>query len=84
MKNHPCPVCGWPKLSEPPRSLSGGGSYEICPSCGFEFGVSDDDAGHTHASWREEWVRRGMPWSGKGRAAPAKWDPARQLRGCQS
>ena len=25
-----------------------GGSYEICPSCGFQFGVSDDDLGSTY------------------------------------
>lgn len=80
MKNHSCPVCGWPHLREAPRSKSGGGSYEICPSCGFEFGVSDDDEGHTHASWRAGWVKRGMPWSSKAQAAPAKWDPAGQLR----
>ena len=79
MKHHHCPVCGWPKLHEPPRSKSGGGSYEICPSCGFEFGVSDDDAGHTYAGWREAWVQRGMPWSGKGQPAPARWNPARQI-----
>ncbi len=81
MKHHPCPVCAWPKLHEAPRSKSGGGSYEICPSCGFEFGVSDDDAGHNYAGWREAWVKRGMPWSSQSQPAPVKWDPARQLRG---
>ena len=41
-----CPVCGYPELEEPPRSpRTGGGSYEICPSCGFQFGVTDDDKG---------------------------------------
>ena len=80
MKHHSCPVCGWPKLHEAPRAKSGGGSYEICPSCGFEFGVSDDDAGHTHASWREAWVKRGMPWSSTSQPAPAGWDPATQIR----
>lgn len=80
MKHHSCLVCGWPKLREAPRSKSGGGSYEICPSCGFEFGVSDDDRGYTYQTWREDWVKRGMPWSSKARAAPVKWDPAAQLR----
>lgn len=80
MKNHVCPVCGWPHLHEAPRGKSGGGSYEICPSCGFEFGVSDDDCGHTHAGWRETWVKRGMPWSSTGKPAPAGWDPAAQLK----
>ena len=74
-----CPVCGWPELREPPRGKSGGGSYEICPSCGFEFGVSDDDRGHTHAAWRERWQDGGMKWAGKGRPAPQGWNPAHQL-----
>jgi hypothetical protein len=74
-----CPCCGYPALHEPPRSASGGGSYEICPSCGFQFGVSDDDAGFTYASWREQWKKRGMPWSSKGIAPPSGWNPKVQL-----
>ena len=27
-----CPVCGFVGLYEQPRSASGGGSYEFCPS----------------------------------------------------
>jgi hypothetical protein len=74
-----CPVCGYPDLAEPPRSIrSGGGSYEICPSCGFEFGVTDDDEGFTYEQWRERWVAEGMPWRG-ARAAPSGWDPSEQL-----
>ena len=76
---HLCPVCGFPKLIEAPRSLSGGGSYEICPSCGFEFGVSDDDLGHTYESWRKDWLARGMKWFSRGQKQPAAWDPARQV-----
>jgi len=40
-----CPVCGHPGLEDPPRMPSGGGSYEICWSCGFEFGWTDDAYG---------------------------------------
>lgn len=76
---HTCPVCAYPKLTEPPRSQSGGGSYEICPSCGFEFGVSDDDQGFTYAQWRARWKKAGMPWSSKGTKPPRAWNPARQL-----
>ena len=43
MRHHRCPVCGYRKLREKPRTYDGGGSFEICPSCGFQFGVSDDD-----------------------------------------
>ena len=75
-----CPVCGYDGLTEPVRTpRSGGGSYEICPSCGFQFGVTDDDLGHTYASWREEWIRRGLPWSGAGQPPPLRWDPQIQL-----
>jgi rubredoxin len=80
MKHHDCPVCGWPKLRDAPRTKSGGGSFEICPSCGFEFGVSDDDQGHTYEGWRAAWVQRGMPWSSQAQSAPAKWKPVEQMR----
>ncbi len=79
--SHTCPVCGYPSLTEPPRSLtSGGGSYEICPSCGFEFGVTDDDRGYTYADWRREWIVQGKPWRSAGiEAPPPGWDPGAQL-----
>jgi hypothetical protein len=78
---HTCPVCGYPALREPPRSpKSGGGSYEICPSCGFQFGVTDDDKGISHEKWREDWIYRGMPWDGHDIGSPpANWNPKQQL-----
>lgn len=76
---HLCPVCGFRGLTEAPRSLTGGGSYEICPSCGFEFGVSDDDLGHSYESWREAWRAKGMKWYSRGQKQPAEWDPAQQI-----
>ena len=77
---HLCPACHWPHLKEVPRSKSGGGSYEICPSCGFQSGVTDDDAGHTPVGWRKDWTKRGMPWSSIAHPAPAGWDPAEQMK----
>lgn len=74
-----CPVCGYPDLTERPRTESGG-SYEICYSCGFEFGVTDDDRGFSYEAWRQRWVERGMPWDGLGIDSPPDcWDPASQL-----
>lgn len=74
-----CPVCGYDGLEEEPRPASGGGSFEICPSCGFQFGVSDDDRGFTHDAWREQWIEGGMIWD-KGRSQPPRgWDPIEQL-----
>jgi hypothetical protein len=54
--------------------------YGICPACGFQFGVSDDDEGYTYESWRARWVSIGMPWDSEGiRPAPEGWNPKRQL-----
>lgn len=77
--SHICPVCGFPSLAEPPRSLSGGGSGEICPSCGFQHGVDDDDAGRSHAAGREEWQRAGMKWASKSHLIPRNWKPEAQV-----
>jgi predicted RNA-binding Zn-ribbon protein involved in translation (DUF1610 family) len=73
-----CPVCGYPDLCDEPRPAVGGGSYEICPSCGFQFGVSDEDRGFSFEGWRSSWIEHGMPWS-SGNVAPVGWDPADQL-----
>jgi hypothetical protein len=74
-----CPVCGYGGLDDEPRPASGGGSFEICPSCSFQFGVSDDDRGFTFEDWRRRWIDGGMVWD-KGRSdPPAGWDPIQQL-----
>ena len=77
-----CPACGYPGLTEAPRSpTTGAGSYEICPSCGFEFGVTDDDQGFSYEQWRQRWVERGMPWDSAGIEPPPNgWDPSAQLQ----
>jgi hypothetical protein len=74
-----CPVCGYLDLHEPPRLPSGAGSDEICPSCGFQFGVSDDDEGLSYDQWRSNWVSRGCPWSSRGIQSPPNWNPIVQL-----
>lgn len=75
-----CPVCGYPGLDEMPRSPNGGGSYEICPSCSFQFGVSDDDRGFTFSDWRHHWIAAGMLWDKGSSQPPPGWDPVKQLR----
>lgn len=70
-----CPVCDYPKLSESPRSEFGGGSFEICPSCGFQFGVNDDDEGISYETWRRRWEAAGMPWTSLALKQPAFWKP---------
>lgn len=80
-----CPVCGYARLEEPPQR-DGVASHEICPSCGFEFGVTDGIEGKTYASWREQWVQAGMPWwaTQAGREPPKGWDPAAQVKSVSS
>ena len=75
-----CPVCGYPGLAEPARSEAGHPSWEICPSCGFEFGYDDDDAGRSYADWRQEWIAQGMPWRIRSHRPPPGWDPRAQLQ----
>jgi ribosome-binding protein aMBF1 (putative translation factor) len=72
---HSCPVCGFPNLTEPPRAKNGGASFEICPSCGFQFGVSDDDKKISYAEWRATWSQGGSQWSSR-QPAPKNWDAA--------
>lgn len=75
-----CPICGYPALSRQPRSDAGGGSYEICPSCGFQFGVSDEDLGYTDEEWRAMWVDDNYRWRGvPPQSPPSSWDGDSQL-----
>ena len=75
-----CPVCGWPGLEQPPRSPEGSPSFEICPSCGYQFGHSDEVEGCSFEQWRETWVAQGMPWYADDQPPPPEdWDPALQL-----
>jgi len=73
--SYTCPVCGYPKLSRDPADLA---CFAICPSCGFEFGVTDRDLGYTYDQWRKLWIEKGMSWSSVGKK-PADWNPQQQL-----
>lgn len=79
MNTNMCPTCGYEGLYEPPRSDSGSASYEICPCCGFQFGVSDDDEGYSYLAWRQSWINDGMNWFSDSRSKPNDWNPYRQL-----
>ena len=75
-----CPVCqehslgvkpyeSWPPppgptLAPPYVDLLGSASYEVCPSCGFEFGFDDNPgtgAGQSFEDYRREWEGQGRP-----------------------
>ena len=74
-----CPVCGYPDLYEPAYD-GNTDSLEICPSCGYQFGWTDDDLGITHEQWRAKWIAEGMKWRSSGRKHSASWNPRTQLR----
>lgn len=73
---HTCPVCGYDRLSEPPRN------FTICPCCGTEFEY--DDAFATHAQLRAAWLRSGARWWSPVDPRPENWDPYLQVDGVAS
>lgn len=86
MTTYRCPVCGFRGLAEPPWN-GDSGSFEICPSCGVQFGYSDAAGGdldrrlEAYRSLRARWIDGGMQWHfGAIESPPEAWDPAEQLR----
>ena len=67
----PCPVCGYPDMPIPLK-------WEICPSCGTEFGLSD--AGRTYEELRQAWIADGAKWASNIVVQPSFWAPITQLR----
>lgn len=76
-RQHICPVCGYPGLTEAARDSAGNTSFEICPSCGTEFGY--DDATASHEILRARWLKAGALWWSKAIRKPRAWDPIAQL-----
>jgi hypothetical protein len=66
-----CPICYYPKLQFPPAD------YNICPSCGTEFGY--DDFSKSAEELREEWIRGGAKWFSDTTRPPEGWNPYIQL-----
>jgi hypothetical protein len=77
--NNVCAVCGWRQLKLPQRAASGGASHEICPSCGFESGFTDDEKDYTYEAWRAKWVADGLKWFSSGISKPVQWNPMLEL-----
>lgn len=65
-----CPVCGY-LMEDPPKD------YNICPSCGTEFGYHDLNS--SIAELRAAWLRTGPRWWSRVDAQPYNWDPYLQL-----
>ena len=66
-----CPVCAYPALPDPPRD------FEICPSCGTEFGYHD--ARRTHKELRNMWIKNGLHWHSRSVPKPIGWNGLRQI-----
>lgn len=76
-----CSVCGYPGLDEQPYDSLGCPSYNICPSCGTEFGY--DDSSNAHAVLRADWINAGMIWWSTSTTQPHRWDPLSQLKNAE-
>jgi hypothetical protein len=65
-----CPVCAYGMTHEP-------ANYHICPSCGTEFGLHDQNA--TIEELRNAWIRTGPQWWSQTDEPPSNWNPHLQL-----
>jgi rubredoxin len=91
-----CPVCRyaylevkpyqvWPPpdgvdLRPPYVDQLGAASYEVCSSCGFEFGFDDNPGWGAPTSfdeYRVKWESEGRPWFNKRIAEPLRRWPER-------
>lgn len=75
-----CPVCAFNGLFEPAYDEEYGyPSDEICPCCGFQFGLDDyPNKNKGIQKWRENWIRKGSLWYSKSRIQP-NWNLTEQL-----
>lgn len=51
--------------------------FNICPSCGTEFGI--DDLHQSFQTIRNNWIAEGMPWFDDISLPPPNWSPVTQL-----
>jgi hypothetical protein len=73
---HTCPVCGYDRLTEPPRN------FTICPSCGTEFEY--DDVLTNVEQLRANWLKNGAKWWSPVDPCPENWDPIIQVEAVTS
>jgi hypothetical protein len=70
MNEHMCPVCGY-EMADGPRD------FNICPSCGTEFGLHDVNS--TIENLRTAWFATGPRWYSNVVSEPANWNPFLQV-----
>lgn len=74
-----CYVCGFPELEDDPKEQT----YEICPSCGTEFGYNDHGPYEyaRHFQLRKIWIDNGCRWWFRSESQmPENWNPSIQLK----
>lgn len=67
---HLCLVCGY-DMQEPAAD------YNICPSCGTEWDLDDQNA--SIAELRAAWIDSGACWWSQSDPMPVGWNPQSQL-----
>ncbi len=77
-KYYMCLVCGFNLLKEPPYDQGNSPSYEICPCCGFEFGVDGANNQIIFTDFRQAWIKNGAQWF-IPKLKPKDWDFKKQL-----
>jgi predicted RNA-binding Zn-ribbon protein involved in translation (DUF1610 family) len=79
MRKFTCPVCGFPEFDQPAWNPDNGiPSFEICPSCGCEFGYHDATS-QAKEKYRRNWVKQGAPCF-KPELKPHNWSLKIQLK----
>ncbi len=86
-----CFVCGYSGLSEQ-FYIDGkfSSTFEICPSCGFQYGYHDLNGTGEYPesfkekyiiiSFRKKWIAGGMLWDKGSASPPPNWNPRDQLK----
>ena len=73
-----CPVCHYDGLYTPAYTEKGNPSDEICPCCGFQFGLDDyPNKEECQEKWRKKWIEDGSKWWAD--ECPVDWNPQKQL-----
>ena len=81
-----CKLAGTPCAERSKSAVQrsfGGASYEVCSSCGFEFGFDDHPGageGVSFDEYRKHWVATGCVWWFTQHPPPPSWDGREQLR----
>lgn len=75
-----CPVCDYDGLLEPTYYDDVHGSDEICPCCGFQFGLDDyPDKEEGQKIWRRKWIEGGCKWFSDSRKPRHNWELKKEI-----